>query len=82
MTLLGVHRPDEREARGVAMRDALALDMIDTHGRHIQEDIDEVVLEEVDLIDVEDLPMGAGEDAGGEAQLTRRQGVLHVDGAD
>ena len=26
--------------------------------------------------------MGAGEDAGGEAQLTRRQGVLHVDGAD
>jgi hypothetical protein len=53
LPLLGVHRPDEQEARRVRDRDALALDVGAAHRRCVEEQVDEVVVEQVDLVDVE-----------------------------
>ena len=64
------------------MGDPLTLYMIDTHSCDIQEDIDQVVLEEIHLIDIENLLMSTSQDTGREAQLSRRQSMLHIDRAN
>ena len=81
-TLFWIHRPDEREACGMTMGDPLTLYMIDAHSCDIQEDIDQVVLEEIHLIDIENLLMSTSQDTGREAQLSRRQSMLHIDRAN
>ncbi len=64
LALLGVHGADEHEAGGVGDRDAVALDGGAAHRGGVEQQVDEVVVEEVDLVDVEDAAVGAGEQAG------------------
>ena len=64
LALLGVHRPDQHEARGVYDGDPVPLDGRAAHGGCVQQQVDEVVVEQVDLVDVEDPAVGTGEQPG------------------
>lgn len=59
--LFGVHRPDEKEARGMPHGDAFALHVRSTHGGRVQQQVHEVVVEQIDLVDVQNPAMGVGE---------------------
>ena len=69
LALLGVHRPDEQEARVVAHGHRVALDVADAHRGCVEQDVDEVVGQQVDLVDVEHAAVRAGEQAGLERAL-------------
>ena len=69
VALLDVHRPDEDEAGVVLGRDRLALDARDRGGGGVEQRVDEVVGQQVDLVDVEDPLVGAGEQPGLEGLL-------------
>ena len=82
LPLLRVHRPDQDEARRVRDGDALALDGVGPHRRRVEEDVDDVVVEQVDLVHVQDVPVGVGENSRLEFLLALLDGRLDVDGAD
>ena len=82
VSLLGVHRPHQDEARRVRERDALALHGVPAHRRGVEEHIDDVVVEQIDLVDVEDAAVGVGEEPRLEATLAELDRRLGVDGAD
>ena len=69
LPLLDVHRADEQEARCVHGRDGVALDARDARGRGVEQRVHEVIGQEVDLVDVEDALMGAGQEPGLECLL-------------
>ena len=81
LALLDVHRADEQEARVVHGRDSVALDARDARGRRVEQRVDEVVGQQVDLVDVEDAPVGAGEQAGLEGLLAVQR-AAEVERAD
>jgi len=64
IALLWVHRADEGEAGGVGDADAVALDGVDAVRGRVEDHVDEVVVEQVDLVDVEDAAVRAGQQAG------------------
>jgi hypothetical protein len=80
LALLRVHGADEDEVRGMHHRHSLSLHGVDAHGGGVEEDVDEVVVEEVDLVDVEDVAIGVGEDPRLEAAQPLPDGALDVDG--
>ena len=82
LALLGVHGADEHEAGGVLDRDAVALDGRAAHGGGVEEQVDEVVVEQVDLVDVQDPAVGAGQQAGLVVRLALRQRPLEVQRAE
>ena len=82
LALLGIHRPDEDEARGMGERDALALDDVPPHRGGVEEHVDDVIVEEVDLVDVEDASIRIGEQPRLEAALAVLDRRLGVDRAD
>ena len=82
LALLGVAGADQHEARGVAHREPLALDDVLARLRHVEQQVDEVVLEQVDLVDVEEAAMGARQQAGLEALDALGQRFLQVERAD
>src|SRR5439155_23839710 len=67
LTLFRVHGPDEDEAGGVAVRNTFPLDDVDAYSRRVEEDVHEVAIEQVHLVDVEDVAVRLGKDAGLEA---------------
>ena len=82
LALLGVHRADEHELGGVLDRDAVALDRRQSHRGGVEQQVDEVVVQQVDLVDVEDAAVRAGQQAGlvrGDALAER---LLQVQGAE
>ncbi|CAB4913859.1 unannotated protein [freshwater metagenome] len=82
IALLRVHRADEDEPRVVADGDAVALhDGLALRGG-VEQHVDEVVAEEVDLVDVEDPLVGAGQQARLEHGLAVLQRSLEVQRAD
>ncbi len=82
VSLLGVHRPHQDEARRVRERDALALDRVPPHRRSVEEHVDDVVVEQIDLVDVEDAAVCVGEEPRLEVTLAELDRRLGVDGAD
>src|SRR5207237_2433389 len=82
LALLGIHGPDEDEARGMAERNAFALDDVDAHRGCVEEDVDQVVVEQVDLVDVEDVAVRLGQHAGPKAPGACAQRGFQVDRAD
>ena len=82
LALLGIHGPDEDEARGVAERNAFALDDVDAHRGCVEEDVNQVVVEQVDLVDVEDVAVRLGQHAGLKAPGACAQRGFQVDRAD
>ncbi len=81
LAFLGIHGPDEDESRRVRERHALPLDRVHAHRGSVQQHVHDVVVEEVDLVDVQDVAVGLGEDARFEAPGPRSQRRLDVDGA-
>ena len=81
VALLGVHRPDQHEARRMRDRDALALDRVDAHRGCIEQDVGEVVVQQVDLVDVEDSAIGCRQEPGLERHRALAQRARHVDRA-
>ena len=71
LALFGIHGADEHEARLMAVRDAVPLDVHPAHRRGVEHHVDQMVVQQVDLVDVEHAAVGAGEQA-------RREGVLAV----
>ena len=61
---------------------ALALDGVHAHGRRVQEDVDDVVVEEVDLVDIQDVAVCLGQNAGLKTPRPFLERRLEVDGAD
>ena len=80
IALLDVHGPDEDEAGVVLGRDRLALDARDRGRGGVEQRVDEVVGQQVDLVDVEDPLVGAGQQPGLEGLLAG-QGARQVQGA-
>ena len=81
VALLGVHRPDQHEARRMGDRDALALDRVDAHRGRVEQDVGEVVVQQVDLVDVEDAAIGGRQQPGLERHRALAQRARHVDRA-
>ena len=61
--------------------DALALDHVHAERGRVEEDVADVVVEEVDLVDVEDSPVGLGEETRLEGHHALSQRTGDVDGA-
>jgi hypothetical protein len=79
VSLFGVHRTDEHQPRRMRERHSLTFHDVDTHGRRVEEHVDEVVVEEVDLVDVEQVAVGGGQKARFEATLSSLDRRLHID---
>ena len=69
----GVAGSDQHEARGVADAQAFALDDVLAGGRHIEQQIDKVVFEQVHFVDVKEAAMRLRQQARLEAFLAARQ---------
>jgi hypothetical protein len=66
----------------VPHRQPLALDHVLPRGGHVEEEVDEVVLEQVDLVHVEEAAVGAGEEPRLVDLLAVAEGALEVERAD
>ena len=82
LALLGVHRADQHDPRGVRDRDTLALDGRPPHRRRIEQQVDEMIMEQVDLVDVEDAAVSGGEQPGLIGHVPGSQGLLQVERSD
>ncbi len=61
LALLRVAAADQHEAGGVADGEALALDHVLARGRDVEQQVDQMVLQQVDLVDIEEAAVGAGQ---------------------
>ena len=61
---------------------ALALHQVLAGGSDVEQGVNQVVLQQVDLVDVKEAAMGAGQQPGLEGLLALGQGALQVQGAD
>ncbi len=77
--LLRVHGPDQQEAAGVDVGDALPLHPVDAAGGHVQEHVHQVIREQVDLIDVEDSAVRGRDQTGAEPLAAARQRRGQID---
>ena len=82
LALFGVHGADEHEARVVAVRDAVTLDMHPTHRRGVEQHVDQVVVQQIDLVDIEHAAVGAGQQSRGERMLAVAQHLLQIQRTD
>jgi hypothetical protein len=76
-----VHGSDKDEPCRMSERDALALNHIHAHRSSIQESIDQVIIEQVHFIDVEDAPVGGGEEPGMKRPFAFSDGGLEIERA-
>ena len=82
LPLLRVAGADEHELRRMAQAQALALDGVDARGRHVEQEIHQVVLQQVDLVDVEEAAVGLGQQPRLERLDPGAERPLQVEGAD
>jgi len=66
----------------VPHRKPLALHQILARGRHIEQQIDEVILQQIDLVDIEKAPVRLGQQPRLEPLFTRAQRALQIERAD
>ena len=78
VAFLGVHGAHEDEAGRVGEADPLPLDDVHPHGRRIEQQVHDVVIEQVDLVHVQQPAVGGGEDARLEVALSLLDGQLDV----
>ena len=79
-TFLGVTAADQHKARRVAHAQTLALDHVFPGRGHVNQQINQVVLQQIDLVDVQVTPIGAGQQARFKRFDALRQGALQVQG--
>ena len=78
---LGVHRADQHETGPVGGGDRAAPDGVTALGGRVQDGIDNIIREQVDLVNVEQVAVGLGQDAAADAQAFMDGGAF-VDPAD
>ena len=61
---------------------ALSFDDVDPARRHIEQQIDEMIFEQIHFIDVEKTPVGSSEQTGGEGLHAIHQGALDIHRSD
>src|SRR6185503_16316472 len=59
LTLFRISRSDQNKTRGMFDRDALALDLVPSRDRYVQQEIDQMVLEQVYLVNIKKAPVRA-----------------------
>ncbi|PQM47160.1 hypothetical protein C1Y40_02657 [Mycobacterium talmoniae] len=64
------------------MRDAVAFDVHPPHRGGVEQHIDQVIVQQVDLVDVEDTAVGAGQQARRKGVFPVAQHPLQIQGAD
>ncbi|MCY1537516.1 hypothetical protein D9M68_730130 [compost metagenome] len=79
--LFRVHGAHEHEARGMPVRDAVALHHVDAAGRRVEQRVDERVGQQVDLVDVQHAAMRTRQQAGRELQFVAGQRLPEVERA-
>ena len=79
---LRIHSADEHKLGGVAYRDALALHIVAAHRGGVQQHIHQVVVEQVDFVNVEDAPMGGGNQPRFKVFGARFDSLFNVQSAD
>jgi hypothetical protein len=82
LALFGIAAADQHETRRVAHRKAFALHHVLARCRHVQQQIDQVILQQVDLVDIEKAAMRAGEQARFIDPLPGAQRALQVERAE
>ena len=82
LALFRVTAADQHEPGRVADAQALALDHVLARRRHVEQQVDEMVLQQVGLVDVEEAAMRAGQQTGLERLLAAGQRALQVQRAD
>ena len=80
--LLRVHRADEHEPGFVRMRDAVAFHMHPSHRGGVEQHVDQMIVQQVDLVDVEDAAVGAGQQSGRKCVLAITQHPLQIQRPD
>ena len=78
----GVAAADQHEARRMAHAQALALDHVLARGGHVDQQVDQMVVEQVDLVDVQKAAVRARQQPGLEGLDALRQRALEVERAD
>ena len=77
--LFGVAAADEDETGRMAKAQAFPLDDILARSRHIEQQVDDMVLEEIDFVDVEKSAVGAGQETRLESGFAGHQGAFEVE---
>ena len=80
--LFGIAAADQANARGMAYRQPVALDQVLAARRHIEQQVDQMILEEVHLVDIEETAIGAGEQAWLERLHALAQSAFEIERAD
>ena len=80
--LFGVHGSHKDELGGVANGYSFPFNVIAPHGGGVQQHVHQVVVEQIYLVDIEDAPMGGGDQPGLEAASAGLDGLLDVQGAN
>ena len=62
--------------------DALTLHDVDAHGRAVEQQIDDMIVEQVDLVDIEDAAIGRGQNARFEVSFASLNRFLDVERTD
>jgi len=78
---LGVHRTDQDEPGGMGKGYSFPFHGVHPHSRRIEEQIHDVIFQQVHLIDVEEVPVGVGQDTRFKSFFAFLQGVLDIEGA-
>ena len=78
VTLLRVHRPHQDKLGGMTYRNAFPLHVVASHGRGVQQHVHQVVVQQVDLVDVENAPVGRGNQAGLKAFAPGFDGLFNI----
>ena len=81
LALLGVHGAHQDKAGRVGKRNPLPLHHVDPHGRGVQQHVHQVVVQQVHFVDVQNPPVGRGQQARLEMLLAALDGLFQVDGA-
>ena len=77
-SFLRVHGADQHQTSSVCNGHPVAFHRVASHGRGVEENIHQVVVEQVDLVDVEDSPVRRGQQAGFEGGLSLAESRLQV----
>ena len=81
LALLRVHGADQHEPRRVGDRDTFALHCVDSRRRHVEQCVHDAVAGQVDVVEVQHVAVGRGQDPGPEAGDPVAQRGLDVDTA-
>ena len=81
LALLGVHGAHQDEAGRVGKGNTLALHHVDPHGRGVQEHVHQVVVQQVHFVDIQNAPVGRGEQTRLKMLLAAFDGAFQIDGA-